>query len=1579
MASETFQLNDPVHVENTSGTDDSSSITSSSSSTTPLEGIVAHLGPVQFAPGSDWVGIRLTGSSLNQGKNSGTVKGVSYFDAGGEKNGLFVKKSHVKKRKLTKLEELRLRRELNDAGVNYSTGGSSANAGSGALSGKSPRAPTSSRIPGAAATSGISPKRTTPVRSVGGGGSDSKSATKSGILGSASKDDGKSRLEQIRARREQLARERGKGGISSAVTSDSGRVSRRSTSASTGLDDDDEDEGENENQNAENSGSKNDYNATEGDGETKQFESSDEPAINLQTATPAYRAELARLQAQIQSLQSSLKQKEAECKSLQSSLEFMSQGAEQTTHDAVRMYAMGALALTEAKTPTKGGRIQSRNLEGDIEKEKNSKQDSDEYASEDDSDDDDEDDEEEQMQNKNEQVVNQAAAAVSKALVERNNELQNQLSQLNSQNSSLQDQLSESEQRLAHMANKLETTMENFQKEKQLRIEEGRTHNADKSVMSSQISSLERELKILQERVSDKSSSQEHSQLTLAKLRAELTSYQRKNEELVNEKLDLESTLEEVVLDKEQLREEKEILEDKLEECKIDKESAELELEDVRSRLEELENAGVASIGTNAAAPGSGLDTSMDSSAGDGGSSSADVQDVARSLTFQNNRLRTAIIRLREQSELERNELLRQLTTLQSDFSSKEDVQKELDELRMTHAATLKEAQELKDVIDQTSELEQTIENLSDKVWILEDENSNLQRTIRELEESAEVAAEMEEVQSEELKMMLRDLEFKDAMVRNLEEAIKMQRRREEDFQRYVSEFRTSISTLQREKASLLALTEGDQGEKSQLLATSQKALAQAAQLAADAAETRKRDAKATFDMIDARSASYLSQRLEMFLPSGVVASELAAVKGEMILAKMADKAAVSLNSVEEVFNKAIEKGVAGLSEFNFLGEGDKSVLSDASSQQIATMVHQAEFASLTIEAASDALLLMAAGQWPELLSQEMSTDLGSLVLHSIGQLDLALSEQLNLLKQEGVLSPLRSSLSDLDQSVRSTRLALFRATDETGRSVVPTDWKPPGWEALKALSLGRFAALGATAVFASAINPMENTENEPPAPALPNLAAVLEKSKQSCATVLDVCKKLSNLPLDDTETLQSLNELSEEYQKTSSSLFDCAIATIKQQYIAKDEVDKCGVLLESVLMVSRKLAALMRKADIGEKNAAEFHNLSPESGDSWGGVTELASQVRGVDGDSEDVNYLMRARAIERQLSDAVQNEPKLLISNAKVASLEKSLASRSKEIAMQNARIAELESLIARSASSPMSPLKSSSNTGGLSVPSADIQKLKEEVRVLQEALDVTQQQADEYEKEIKALKDKSRPTRVRQTGGGRTTPRKQNSIDIEATLSQFNQPPMSKAGASSSRDILLESISLESALFRPALASSTQSANYWKSQAVGSALSKLTPLNVSVKAHSAPSSMGEEAKKSVDDIISNGFRNDDKNGYLELLSLASYDFRMAKASFSIVDLTKDNMSSRAQLLEERRREKDAESRFKTTTSAWLSRLSNDTMTIHPLTSSPEQTNREVPCGRITLPCKANSGFVASLTVDSTELRNFHSFLVQ
>ncbi|KAL7450947.1 hypothetical protein ACHAWC_007451, partial [Mediolabrus comicus] len=1212
MSSNDLQINDPVHITSTSKKDDGTT-------TEVLEGIVAHLGPVQFAPGSDWIGIRLTGQSIGKGKNDGSVKGIQYFNVGTISldatqrghNGMFVRKSNVTKRTdMSRLDMIRLRRELEKDPVTVVDDNK-----------KSPIPKTTAAV---SATTGVGTRRSTRLSKAATATQQQQTATATkspiGTPGGGS-DTAKNRLAEIRAKRAALAA--GAGG-SKTPTSRTPPPSKKNTptvKSSASKEEEDDEVDDEMVDDTEEGGENNDDEETAAESTTTTAATPSSTVASpqqQQNTHETYRTELSRLQSKISTLEKQLQEKTNEVSSLQSSLDFMSRDAEQSTHDAVRMYALGALALSEGKqsqqkgrrgktpgsakkgsgtpmTPVSGYSSGARSLMSEIDDEKEEESDDDDSSKVSGSDDDEEVDKE--------QVVSQAAAAVSQELVRRNDELTSQLSELTSRNTSLQHQMDESDERLSNLKQRYDDTIEKLSSEKQSRLDEMKQYNTEKSVMTSQISSLERELQVLQERVSDRESSKDTSHTTLAKLRAEITSLQRKNEELSEEKIDLETTLEELVLDKEQLREEKEVLEDQLEECKIDLESVQLELEDAKVQLED---GGGGNVDAAALVAEGGEGDAMSREG-----STADTQDVTRSLTVQNNRLRTALLRLREQSEMERNELQRQLKTYQAESTSKDELQTELDELRQTHSTTLAEMQELKDIIDETSALEETIETLSDKVWNLEEMNANLERTIREMEESAEIAAEMEEVQNDELKMAMKDLEGRDALIRNLEEAIRMQRRREEDFQRYVSEFRTSISNLKSEKAALMALTEGNQGEKSQLLATSKKALAQAAQLAVDAAEARKRDADAVFDRIAARSATYLSERLETLLPSGLVSTELAAVKGELNLAKVADKASVSLTSIESIFNQAIEKGTAGLSEFNVVEEGSPAILSDASSQQIAVMLHQSEFASITIEAASDILRLMAAGQWPEFLSQELSADLGSIMVHSMAPLDMAMTEQLKLLKEEGTLSPMRSSLADLNQSVLNAKVALQGATDESGKAVIPDDWNPPGLEALKALSLGRFACLGSAAVISSAVLPMDDAEGEPPAPTLPRLSEALEKAKSSCATILDVCKKLAGLKLDDDETLDSLSTLSNQYRSKSSALLECIKTTFSDKSVSSDGVDNCSSLIDGILTVTGQLSALLRKVDLSSSDESSFHCLSPEFGDSWGGVTEIVAQVR--------------------------------------------------------------------------------------------------------------------------------------------------------------------------------------------------------------------------------------------------------------------------------------------------------------------------------------------------------------------------------
>ena len=132
------------------------------------------------------------------------------------------------------------------------------------------------------------------------------------------------------------------------------------------------------------------------------------------------------------------------------------------------------------------------------------------------------------------------------------------------------------------------------------------------------------------------------------------------------------------------------------------------------------------------------------------------------------------------------------------------------------------------------------------------------------------------------------------------------QRKRENDFQRTVSNYRKSVETLKQEKNALYELHQGGEGEKSDLASASQKALARAAQLVQDAAEMRKREAQAAVDRIESQTRMHLSNRLESLLPASVAASEVASIKGELLLSKVVGKSSLSLDGIARSFAKTI-------------------------------------------------------------------------------------------------------------------------------------------------------------------------------------------------------------------------------------------------------------------------------------------------------------------------------------------------------------------------------------------------------------------------------------------------------------------------------------------------------------------------------------------------------------------------------------------------------------------------------------------------------------------------------------------------
>ena len=701
------------------------------------------------------------------------------------------------------------------------------------------------------------------------------------------------------------------------------------------------------------------------------------------------------------------------------------------------------------------------------------------------------------------------------------------------------------------------------------------------------------------------------------------------------------------------------------------------------------------------------------------------------------------------------------------------------------------------------------------------------------------------------------------------------QRKREEDFQKTVSNYRKSAETLKQEKSALLELHQGGEGEKSDLVSASQKALARAAQLVQDAAEMRKREAQAAIDRIDSQVRLHLSERLESMLPSSVAASEVASIKGELLLSKVVGKSSLSLDGIARSFAKTIrvkswEWRSNNNDNTNSEEKDDEDVveekvlsLSDEQQQMAATMIHQSEVAHVAIDVSGDLLWLLSAGQWPELLSTEASSELGAIMGHSMNDLDIVLGNVLNTLKEEGVLSPHQSNIGAFRQTVVTTMQTLRSHIEQDGVTLLPMDWKPPALKLFRNASRAKYSSLGCYAAVAcilnagSAIKTIDDTAKSQELIAV--LKPLLRKLDQAASEAAKSCLRLAKLDVLDETIVSSLSEAADIWRASSDDLLGNVYnMLLSAEGLTPESIGACEAATDEVVRVVSHFATVLRSANLTDADDNKFHPFSPEIADVWEGVTMLARAIRSKDGDEEDVNYLIRTRTIANNLEDAVESVPELSLAKAKMSSLEKSLSLRSKENSMQNARLTDLEKMLARSNAQPSSRLVASQ------VSSDEAKSLKQENRYLSEAMDVLHKQVEEYENEIRA-RDSKTPAKTRSRPRMSFTPDSRDS-----SRSSENLRDLADEGNMSA---------FEAALFRPALQAARKDAAQWKTNATINTLLELPPLNVSMH----PSYGGEEKFAEEDDPL---FQ----------LSSALSTYQRETASVRLVDITKSSKQSKS-----------------------------------------------------------------------------------
>jgi len=365
-----------------------------------------------------------------------------------------------------------------------------------------------------------------------------------------------------------------------------------------------------------------------------------------------------------------------------------------------------------------------------------------------------------------------------------------------------------------------------------------------------------------------KVSSAQNENATLSQQKADVANLRRKNEELEG-KLDSTNKLFEVLtLSHEELKLENETLDEKVEELTLDCETAQMEIEELNEQIEG--GGGVGEL--------------------DGGDDDVAVQNV---------KLTKALGLLRSQSAETQKKLTSELRAAEKRGLNNEELQKESAELKVFKKNSGEQIEQLKDEVETSASFEEMVGQLTDKNLALEDANQMLLNVNSELEQAAELSAEMEEVQSEELKAVQGELAECEVRTENLNEAIRVQREQHRGQAGVIDKYKELAATLRSEVSELRKEVEGVGGEIAERVEKSQRMMSERAKGEKKLEEMRAREKQRVLEEIALPVEKWQGEVMRGWLVSELAGDEMAALAGDVLLQRVGGVCKIGLRLLE--------------------------------------------------------------------------------------------------------------------------------------------------------------------------------------------------------------------------------------------------------------------------------------------------------------------------------------------------------------------------------------------------------------------------------------------------------------------------------------------------------------------------------------------------------------------------------------------------------------------------------------------------------------------------------------------------------
>ncbi|GAA5813625.1 hypothetical protein MFLAVUS_007108 [Mucor flavus] len=269
-------------------------------------------------------------------------------------------------------------------------------------------------------------------------------------------------------------------------------------------------------------------------------------------------------------------------------------------------------------------------------------------------------------------------------------------------------------------------------------------------------------------------------------------------------------------------------------------------------------------------------------------------------LERHNERLKEALMRLRDATTARENELVDRIKDLEKDTYELEEVKMQYDKIRDKLEMAEFTIEELKQRLDDALGAEDLVEQLTEKNLSLTEKLDEIRMVNDDLEALKELADELEENHMETEKQLQAEIDHRDMLLREQMERIRSSEETNADYEATIQQFRELVMTLQNDLEQLRHKEVSQQSESRTLSSQSQAMMSLNMQLQSTVMKAQAKSIDLELRKLDAAQANDRLSYIQPYLPDSFFKTENDAISCVLLYKRLVFKSELIIKHLDQ-------------------------------------------------------------------------------------------------------------------------------------------------------------------------------------------------------------------------------------------------------------------------------------------------------------------------------------------------------------------------------------------------------------------------------------------------------------------------------------------------------------------------------------------------------------------------------------------------------------------------------------------------------------------------------------------------------